>query len=117
MKNLTKVILLLLLTITSCKDIGTVSPDWFVTDIEGYQLIFRDDQGKVYNAMQSRSTYGADFVTVKKEIKRNGENWIVTTKLEDALIAVSFDEVADLKDADVVKIPLSRVATYTRIVR
>lgn len=117
MKNLTKLLLLVALVLTSCKNIGTVSPDWFVTDINGYQLIFKDPQGKVYNALRSQTTYGSDFITVRKEVKRNGENWIVTTKLEEALIAVSFDKVEDLKDAEVIKIPLSRIDTYTRIVR
>lgn len=98
----------------SCKDIGTVSPDWFITDIEGYQLIFKDTQGKVYTAM---GDINSEFITVKKILKKNGEDWVVTTKLEDALVAVSFEEVADLQDADVVKIPISKISVYKRIVR
>lgn len=109
----------IVLMATSCgmiKGTTAVSPDYYVTDIDGYQLIFKDTQGKVLNALKS-SVMSSSFVTVKRVPKRNGEDWVVTTTLEDAIIAVSYEKVFDLKDADVIKIPLSRVEIYTREVK
>lgn len=112
MRNLIKnlVLVMLLSLCISCgsivKGLSTVTSDFYVANIDGYQLIFEDTKGRVKIA--------TDYITVKKVSKNKSEEWFVTTRLEDALISIHAESVIELKDADVIKIPTSKIKAYTR---
>jgi hypothetical protein len=122
MKNYLLIAIMALL-VSSCgmiKGTSRTAPSYYFADIDGYGMIFKDGLEKVENARRTQSITGVKDITVKKIIKGKNEIWEVTNKLDDLLLSVHIDKmvrIEELKDANIVSIPLNMIVDYTRAVK
>jgi hypothetical protein len=61
-----------------------VAPTWYVTDVNGFQLIFADRQGRIENLQDMKlkdTTYNPDIVVIKDD--KFGD-WRVAETLEES---------------------------------
>ena len=113
-RKLVSLLVIISVFAVSCKSINTVVQDYYVVDIDGYQLVFRDVNERISNALRSNGKLGVDHVILVKESKKKKEIWRVATKAEEAALATEIGRVDELADANVIKVPLNMIEVYTR---
>ena len=89
-----------------------VSSTWYVTDVNGFQLIFADRQGRIENLKDLKaqdSAYDADVVVVKDE--KFGD-WRVAETLEESMS--SDTALTPSPNLAVIRKKLSEIIEYKR---
>lgn len=89
-----------------------VSSTWYVTDVNGFQLIFADRQGRIENLKDLKAQdagYDADVVVVKDE--KFGD-WRVAETLEESMS--SDNSMAPSPNLAVIRKKLSEIIEYKR---
>lgn len=89
-----------------------VAPTWYVTDVNGFQLIFADRQGRIENLQDMKlkdPSYDPDIVMIKDE--KFGD-WRVAETLDETM--TSDTTVAPGPNLAVIRRKLSEIIEYKR---